>query len=616
MNKKPMSARNTYRGSFASGLRLVRAFHGEIAREKPLLLVSAGSLVAAVAFRILEPWPLKFIYDSIFHAKDHGLPLAQLRNLGPQAVVAIAVVSMIAITGLAGAFDYTSSVTMSYAASRILAEVRARLFRHLANLSISFHGRSKTGDLITHVTYDVDRMREVTVSSFLPFLTNSLTLSAMVVVMLWMNWQLGCIVLVAFPLFFLAVYRLTKRIKAMANEQRMREGAIASTTAETISSIRIVQALSLQGRFHDVFSAANDKSLQAGNKVQQLAAGLERTVDLLATTTTAVVLWFGVHKVLHSRLTPGDLIVFVNYLRVAFKPIRQLAKYLGQMAKALASGDRILGLLGTTAEIQDGPHSQPAKPFAGHIRFENVSFSYEAGKPVLRNVSFEVQPGQRVALMGASGSGKSTLASLLLRFHDSSGGRILVDGQDIRTYTLESLRSQLSIVMQESPLFAVSVRDNIAFGAASATPEEVVFAAHIANAHAFIQQMPRQYDTVVGERGASLSGGERQRIAIARAAVRKAPIIILDEPTFGLDRKNEQEVTAALNRLSAGRTTLLITHDVLAAQDADVILFLSNGQITEHGSHDELMELNGEYAAMFRRQSVWSSQEKLCAVSA
>lgn len=581
-----------------------------------MLLVSAGSVLAAVAFSTLEPWPLKFIYDAVFHVKNSHLPFASLHKFGPQGVAGIAAISMIVITALAGTFDYASSVSMARAASRILAEIRGRLFRHLANLSVSFHSRNKTGDLITHVTYDIDRLREVTVSSVLPFVTNTLTLTAMVAVMFWMNWQMGCVVLVAFPLFFLAVYRLTRRIKAAAREQRLREGSIASTTSETIGSIRTVQALSLQDRFHEIFSTANSKSLQAGNKVQELAAGLERTVDLLVTSTTAVVLWFGVHKVLHDRLTPGDLIVFVNYLRIAFKPIRQLAKYLGQMAKALVSGDRILILLGTAAEIQDSPRSVPAKTFLGHIRFDNVSFSYETGKPVLRNVSFEVNPGQKVALVGSSGSGKSTLSSLLLRFHDPDEGRVLIDGQDIRDYTLESLRSQTSIVMQDSPLFAVSVRDNIAFGAAGASFEEVVFAARVANADGFIEQMPRQYDTIIGERGSSVSGGQRQRIAIARAAIRKAPIVILDEPTTGLDSKNEGEVTAALNLLTASHTTLLITHDLKAVSDADLILFLSGGRIVESGTHDQLLVLNGEYSAMFHRKNIWvSSRESACVQS-
>jgi ATP-binding cassette subfamily B protein len=421
-------------------------------------------------------------------------------------------------------------------------------------------------------------------------------------VMLWMNWKLGCIVAVVFPVFFLAVDRLMTRIKEVAREQRRREGSVASATAETIGSIRTVQVLSLQSRFMDIFSVANRRSLQAGNKAQQLSAGLERIIDLLATSTTALVLWFGARNVLKGQLTPGDLIVFTTYLRTGFKPIRQLAKYLGQIARALASGDRILSLLNTPLEIKDEADAVVAPPFKGHILFENVSFEYEPQRVALRNVSFEVKPGQKVLLAGPSGSGKSTIASLLLRLHDPSEGRILIDGKDIRSYTLESLRSQISIVMQDSPLFALSVRDNIALGKTSGTAQEVIQAAQIANAHDFVIQMPRQYDTVLGERGATLSGGQRQRIAIARAAIRRSAIIILDEPATGLDRKNEQEVSAALDRLSEGSTTLLITHDLRFAEDADLVLFLSEGRIVESGTHESLMSLGREFAAMVHRR--------------
>ncbi len=598
-------------------LRLARAFRVEMAREQRLMWISAGTVLGGVLFRILEPWPLKFIYNAVFLKHQYGLWLTLLRGLGTEAQVAIFAVSMIAITGLAATFEYLSTVAMGVAASRILADIRGKLFRHLANLSISFHGRNRTGDLVTHVTYDVDRMREVIVSSLLPFLTNVLTLIAMVGVMFWMNWTLGCIVAVAFPVFFFVVNRLTARIKEIARVQRVREGAVASTTAETIGSIRIVQALSLQTKFMDIFSIANRKSLQAGNQVQQLSAGLERSVDLLATSTAAVVLWFGVHNVLEGRLTPGDLIVFANYLRIGFKPIRQLAKYLGQIARALASGDRILELLATPLEIQDGVDSLPAPPFAGHIRFENVSFEYEPGRVALRNVSFEVKPGQKAVLVGPSGSGKSTIASLLLRLHDPQEGRILIDGRDIRAYTIESLRSQISIVMQDSPLFALSVRDNIAFGATSGSSQEITEAARIANAHDFIMHLPQQYDTVLGERGATLSGGQRQRVAIARAAIRQAPIIILDEPTTGLDRKNESEVSAALDRLSDKSTTLLITHDLQTAQNADLVVFLSEGRIVERGTHQSLMALDREYAATVHRQKLCNLHgEVACACNA
>jgi ATP-binding cassette subfamily B protein len=411
-------------------------------------------------------------------------------------------------------------------------------------------------------------------------------------------------VAVVFPVFFLAVDRLMTRIKEVAREQRRREGSVASATAETIGSIRTVQVLSLQSRFMDIFSVANRRSLQAGNKAQQLSAGLERIIDLLATSTTALVLWFGARNVLKGQLTPGDLIVFTTYLRTGFKPIRQLAKYLGQIARALASGDRILSLLNTPLEIKDEADAVVAPPFKGHILFENVSFEYEPQRVALRNVSFEVKPGQKVLLAGPSGSGKSTIASLLLRLHDPSQGRILIDGKDIRSYTLESLRSQISIVMQDSPLFALSVRDNIALGKTSGTAQEVIQAAQIANAHDFVVQMPRQYDTVLGERGATLSGGQRQRIAIARAAIRRSAIIILDEPATGLDRKNEQEVSAALDRLSEGSTTLLITHDLRFAQDADLVLFLSEGRIVESGTHESLMSLDREFAAMAQRRKL------------
>jgi ATP-binding cassette subfamily B protein len=589
---------------------LLRVCRTDVRAEQGLLASAVAAVFATVVFRVLEPWPLKFIYDVIFrHGHDHGKTFAILGSTFSSQdsehrilLVWIAVAGLVVFGALAGIFDYLSNVAMGVAASRVLTKLRIRLFRHIQSLDLGFHGRHKSGDLTAAVTADIDRLRDVTVSALLPFVSNTLVLVATTAVMMWMNWKLGVLVLIAFPAFYIVVTRITSRIQAVAREQRRRDGGIAAVAAEAIGAIKTIQAFGLEDEFAGRFSGDNSASLVGGNRAQRLSSRLERTVDIFASITTAGVLLLGTHSVLDGRLTAGDLIVFVSYLRNSFKPIRQTAKYLAQIAKALASGGRVLSLLAEESMIEDTVGSVDAPRFLGRIRFDSVSFSYNPGQPVLRNVSFELRAGERVAIVGPSGSGKSTLASLLLRFQDPQSGAITIDGQDIRSHVIASLRAQIAFVMQDSVLFTGSIADNIRLGSLHSNETEIHRAARKARATEFIHKMPQKYETAVGERGATLSGGQRQRIAIARAYLRDSTILLLDEATTGLDSRNQSLVLQALRELSKGRTTIFITHDIPSARDADRILFLCDGRLEEQGTHENLMRLGGGYAAMCRQQ--------------
>jgi ATP-binding cassette subfamily B protein len=585
--------------------RIIGKFWPQIRKQNILIVISFLALLAETAFRLLEPWPLKIIFDYIllsgFETASQTFPI--IRNLSTIEFLTVLAVAIVAIAALRAACAYISTIGMALAATHIMTEIRGTLYSHLQRLSLSFHSKAKSGDLITRVTYDVERIREATVTAALPLFTNVFTLTGMLAVMLWMNWELAIIAIAVFPLFILVSAHLSKQIQKVARKQRKREGAMAATAAEAIGAIKVVQALSLQGMLESSFSKNNQKSLQEGAESQKLAAGLERTVEMLVAVATALILWRGVQLVLDKMVSPGELLVFINYLKTAFKPMRQLAKYTAQISKATASGERIIDLLDTVPEIRDLRGALTAPRFRGAVEFKNVMFAYEAEQVILQNMSFQVKAGQQVALVGPSGGGKSSLVSLLLRLYDPVEGAILIDGHDLREYKVDSLRQQISIVLQESVLFAVSVRDNIAYGCLNATDAEIEAASRLANAHDFIEVLPLGYDTILGERGATLSGGQRQRIAIARAAVRQSPIVILDEPTTGLDQENEREVSEALERLTQNTTTFWITHNLKVAEQADTILYIESGKVLEQGTHSELINLGNKYAAMYAVQS-------------
>ena len=571
----------------------------------PLLLISSIALLANVGLRVLEPWPLKIIFDEVLIPARSGAPpeLPGLATLDPVMLLTAAAISVVAMAGLRAIAAYWSTVSLAIAGSRVMTQIRNQLYQHLQRLSLRYHNQARSGDLIVRVSSDASRLQEILLTAALPLLVSLLTLVGMAVVMAWIDLKLTLLSLVTFPLFWLVATRLSQRIRRVSLQQRQQEGAVAATAAESLAAIKLVQALSLEKAFADVFAQQNHQSLEKSVQTKRLAVHLERTVDVIIALGTALVLWYGAQLVIQDALSPGDVLVFLTYLKNAFKPVQNFAKYTGRLANAAASGERILNVLEQQPEVCDRPQAYPAPIFRGAVRLENLHFSYEPNQPVLQGITLSGQPGQQIAVVGPSGSGKSTLISLMMRLYDPTAGRVLIDGHDIRDYTLDSLRPQISVVLQDSLLFAATLRENIAYGVAGASDTEIEAAARLAHAHEFISVLPQGYDTVVGERGATLSGGQRQRIAIARAALRQTPILLLDEPTTGLDNANEQAVIEALQQLCQNRTTFLITHDLHLATHADQILYLEQGQVLEQGTHAELMGRNGAYATLYRMQS-------------
>ncbi|GAB3757351.1 ABC transporter ATP-binding protein [Microlunatus parietis] len=593
----PASAKRGLSGALPGLRRTLHRFRHQVAAERKLILVGLLALFAEVALRLLEPWPLAYVIDAIVAATGadlatRGAPVPGIPGVAHLTVLLIiCAAALVGVVALRAGAAYLMTVCFALAGNRVLTRVRTELYGHLNRLSLRFHESRRTGDLVTRVTGDIGRLQEATVTAAIPLAGNVITLAGMFVVIVIMDWQLALAVAVVFPLFLLIGGRLTRKINSVSRGQREAEGALASLATESLGAMPVVQSYALESRLEQRFGGSSERTLADGVRAKKLSAGLERKTDVLVGLATGVVLLLGGHRVLAGALTPGELTVFLTYLKTAFRPLRDIAKYTGRIAKAAASGERIVDLLDTRPEIVDAPWARPAPRFRGLIEFRDVVFGYRPGRPVLKGLNLIIPPGRRVALVGPSGAGKSSIAGLLSRLRDPDAGQVLIDGRDLRDLTLDSARSQVAVVLQDSVLFADTIRANIAFGAPDVYgdgrpvgEEWIRWAARLAGADQFIQALPQGYDTVIGERGATLSGGQRQRIAIARAAIRNAPIVILDEAMTGLDPGTEAEVAAALRRLTEGRTTLVITHDLDAARDADLVFWIDEGRVVRAGT--------------------------------
>lgn len=585
--KKPKDLREAVPGL----KRLLPHVRPHLRRQRTLIAGGGAAMALEVIMRLLEPWPMKFVIDGVIGHLGADLSQEQPANL--QQVLVMACLGLLVVVLLRAASSYAMTVCFALAGNRLLTSVRADAFAHMQKLSLTFHDKARTGDLVQRITSDVGRLKEVAVTAALPLLGNVLTLAAMLVVVVLLDWQLALCMLIVFPIFFLTGRSATGKIHAVSRKQRKAEGQLATLATETLGSMKVVQAYTLESEMQSRFASDNVKTLKDGVKAKKLSAGLERSTDVLVGLATAIVLYVGAQRVLAGALTPGELVVFVTYLKAAFKPMRDLAKYTGRIAQAAASAERVVDLLETEPAVRDASWARSGRRIRGHVELSDVWLSYVPGHPVLRGIDLRVAPGEKVAFVGPSGAGKSSLAGLLLRMHDPDSGAVLLDGWDVQDLTVHDVRSQVAMVLQESLLFATSIRDNIAMGApegaGEVTDEQIVEAARVAGAHEFITALPQGYDTVVSERGTTLSGGQRQRIAIARAVVRDAPVIILDEATTGLDGDTEVEVTEALERLTKGRTTIIITHDMEAARRVDRLVWVEAGRIVDTGAPDEVI---------------------------
>jgi len=570
------------------------------------LALAAGCLLGVTLMQLVAPWPLKFIFDYILLQEPIPSSLAFLERLSqswPLSLLAGLAASIAVIASMNGALSYAQSFVTSKIGHRLVFAIRRHLFAHVQGLSLSFHSQTRSGELLTKLAGDTQTLKNAFTDIPLTVSGHLLTFVGMFTVMFAVNWELSLIILATMPILVSALFILNRKILATTRDQRERDSHMASRLNELLSSISVVQTFGRERVEQDRFDQESAKHLHTGLRTARTTAAVTRVVSIIGAVSTAATVFLGAWQVLKARMTPGDLLIFVSYMKNLYSPIKDLSKLSTQFSQAMVSVRRIADLLGNEPDIQDRPDAIKVDHLIGDIRLEHVSFSYLEGCPVLHDLSLQIAPGQRVALVGPSGAGKSTVLNLLLRLYQPSEGTIALDRRNLADYERESLRHNIGVVLQDTLLFRASIAENIAYGIEQAAREQIIEAAREANAHEFIVALPDGYDTVIGERGSTLSGGQRQRICLARALVKQPSILMLDEPTASLDHRSATYIREAITRIQADRTTIVITHHLVGMDLFDRIFVLDQGRLVEQGTHRQLLDQHGLYAGLYAQQS-------------
>ncbi len=589
-----------------------RSWQGMARRLSPYVKRQRKGLTLALFFSIgytlvglVEPWTMKLVLDNVILGRP--LPAFLEPVLGSRAddrlvLLNALVVAIVLLALVRGLLYYYQKLLAARAGQQAVAHMRLDLYRHLQALSFRFHDRRRTGDLITRLTSDIRFLRDIFISLPLTLMSELFLVVGMVTVMFVMDWSLTLLALAALPGLALMLRMYQRPMRKAIRRQREREGDIASIATEVLGAIKVVQGFGREKHEVDRFAVQNKRSVRTGLKATRLEAKFRWYAEITVAVVVAVVIGVAARRVLAGALSPGDLIVFVSYLRTFTRPLRRVSRMAERAARGTVAAERVLKMMEIEPAVRDRKGAVQARNIRGKITFENVAMSHTRDVSVLSGIDLVIEAGERVALVGPTGAGKSTLVSLIPRFYDPTAGTVTVDDRDVREYTLSSLRDGIAIVFQEPILFSSSVAENIRYGKLDASREEIEATARAVGIHDIIAALPDGYDTVLGERGGTLSGGERQCVAIARAIIKNAPIIILDEPGAGLDSRSSHQVMEAMETLMKDRTVVMISHRLETIQGIDRVLVLDGGSLVDDGTHEELLERNSLYQGFYRFQ--------------